>query len=1380
MKKRIIISIMAFLLINSFTLFAKDLNFTKEKLNVYNITSSIIQNDSDLELTLNGNISVKDFTYLDESDFLDFSNQNIDNEGFSSYFNSNSIINSNINFSSNYSDSSKELISNILIDSNSIAYVKGSYFNNNFIVSTSSVLYHSLGLYGDNPVNQSKNFPYETLNDTGIISCNFSINNISYIKNSSNVITEIKCNFIYICNYNKAYINNYKNLYILVNPIKNKYYISNLINLPDYETCTHNFLIDYSKINSSGHSIYCDKCKWTKIESHKFTYSYEGLINNQCDCGYNNKINLYIYNENNSLVFYKTIDSFSNISSDLKVEINNLLKKDGYKITKYNEQKYIPENEDYSNSNYQWINKGYVSYIPDYVNNVSIKYIPVYEKINVSTNTNNLKNSGGVSGGGSAKLNENNLFGEVELSPKTLNNLDTLLGETPATANYQYYSDAAGSLDKHVHSGASADYYQLDVNGTVPSINWKDSNQNIATVSSINSIVMTQDADYYYFNIDIDYESQNTPYDYTKMSGSTYQVMNGGTLYLSNNSINKLDYSYSKKIVYIKDFVDKYGYGSNTSFLSQHHYKINDSVSLTINEKQTTQKNTYEEYYKWSNSMTSITDTKTYTKDDSGVSDASNLTKDFYLSYKFPFEDVLYGRTGIANFSRTDYGNINTFAKKQILFTGGQQDFMMPKKPDYDMIISADHNQDNNLLYWNDNIIAKIKIKKSDINNYRYLNLYAPTAVSYNINGTPFAYSEANVSWGTYDKRDKLTISHGIHTYHSVHTQNAIDLLQFTYCDHKWKYEKINEEKHKKVCSKCMWEVEEDHDFKYEYDGINNNLCACGHIKNIKHYYEFSSNDVNDYNEILIASKSYIKPNPTKTGYKHIGYKKYLKHFKDMTNPVFDIASTSIVIDYIEDIIELPVLSDYFSTIFKAKYTPIKYKVHINSNNNKHLPINININEYECYYDEEYVLPNYDYGDYIMQGWTIASGSNIVNFKRNNAIKNISNVENDIINLYPVYDIKSYKFKFSKVNNLNLTINEDIEDLNCYINTNYTLPNNINIVGYTFKGWSLTKNSSQIDLVPNANIYNYTSNYENEIILYPVYEKNKYIFKFSEENILNLALSHIDDQIFYYNQEDYLKDSVNVRGYAFKGWSLVATSSNIDFYPNSRIYNYTLVNNKEYILYPVYDELSFTIVYSTQNGTYSNGNNTIIKNYKLSSTDNFLIPSVPSINQTFNKDNVLISEEIAVFKNYTDLNNKAYNSLFEVKSVVYNSLNNNEIFYLHYNYNRELKKYKTCNNSSGSGNSSGGSGGGSSSNRISNNTKPIENTTINITQPIFNFQSNKQNNKSKKEIKSKKTLYTFVSEVYDYYKQSLLIKTKNNLIEFIGRVYNKYKRNRTR
>lgn len=1061
----------------------------------------------------------------------------------------------------------------------------------------------------------------------------------------------------------------------------------------------------------------------------------------------------------------------TNITNNINItkeqnSINFIIIIDKEKISKIR-YLYIGTNKNIiNNSN----NISYKSCLSNYID--LLEYYDISKENSSSGLTSSIKNS----------KNIKNLK-ETMIPEKT----NTLFGEEPATANYVF--------DKGQESNSASHYYKAkQVGGAWTlenttysygvqnyTLNIKDEKQNIA-IATLNEIKMTQDDDYFYFDYDIKYDANNVLYDSTKNIGNgELQTINNGELFLSNKIINNISY----------DFKTTQGGGSvYGSSLSYNINKYNQSLDFKLNN-----------IYGGTQSI-DITNNANAVIDNNVNNPSSNL----YCTLKFPFEDYLGPRKIFADTNQwnTSANGSNShfiflYLRNQLLFTNGQANYLIPNKLNYNVFENTQYNNDLTKNYWNNRIKGTIKILKDDINNYRYLNMYCPTGLiatktdnflyrtypnySENINFLVAKEGTNSTNWGCVPS--KLTGN-------SIISNTGIDLLEYINCEHNWVHEVLNENQHITYCSNCKWKHTENHNYEYEYDGLTNNLCKCGWNKHIKHYYSFDSDLITDMEDVVLASSSYTRyNNPLKTGYKFKSFDKYLKYFENMTNPIFNVASTSIIDTYIGEVASMSEISDRFSTTYKAKYDPIKYYIHFNSENNMNLPINTDsINNMECLYDNEYDPPIISYTGYTFRGWSLATNSNIIEIPKREKIKNLTNIEDKIIDVYPVFEVFNYKFKFSTQSNIDkINITQNIDDLICYKDTEYFLPNNIDVIGYNFKGWNLSKlyvPNFGVDFTPNRRIYNYTNTEDKIFTLYPIYEPIKYKFKFSNENINNFTLNSIlNDEEFIYDEPKAINNAIKVRGYNLKGWSLKSTQSEPDFMPNEIILNYTSTNNKEFTLYPIYKELSFTIEYRTTIGNYSNGQQVATYSYITNSFNDFIYPEIYR-NQKFNNKGKLISENVLSFLGYNTEDNQVFKSYTQAKEYIFDNISENGILVLIFNGRVGVSNYT---DDGGGGGSSGGSGSSSITGTINN--MPI--TQIEITEIPVKEITIKVNNKPIKTIKkeqkiSKKDLIDLLNEVYSDFKDQNNIKDKtviyiddksyeNNkydIVDFVNDIYSDY------
>ena len=529
---------------------------------------------------------------------------------------------------------------------------------------------------------------------------------------------------------------------------------------------------------------------------------------------------------------------------------------------------------------------------------------------------------------------------------------------------------------------------------------------------------------------------------------------------------------------------------------------------------------------------------------------------------------------------------------------------------------------------------VKISIEKEYINNYRYLCI-----------------AEAFVQISAKSEHD-LSASYEGDSYCS----DTMDLKEYINCAHTWKYEVKDTTNHKMVCDKCKWEKDESHDYKYEYDGIKNNLCFCGFNKNVNHYFVYDSDNVEDKVVKLLASSSCTTyANPTKTGYVFKNYEQYYKYFNNMTNPVFSTTATKLTETKKGTITTLPTMSDRFSQKFVAKYDPLKYNVVFKANSN--LGFNVSLtgisNLTNISYDTEYAVPTVSYTGHVFKGWSLTSGSSTVNIKTTDKIKNLTTTNAKTINVYPVFEKNKYTFKFATQSNISkINITKNIADKTFEYGTKYNLPNNIEVTGYIFNGWTKTKGSKGIDFVKNAEIYNYTATNNQSITLYPVYEPIRYSVIYNEESNFEfkIDLAEINDLKNIEYDKSYDVQIVAFKGYTFKGWSYTKGSDNADLKIENKIKNLTTSNGKTFNVYPVFEKNKYIFKYATESNVdkikITEEINDLVceydKKYNLSNNVKVIGYNFIGWSLTKGSDRIDLNSNAEIF-NYTDERSKIVN-----------------------------------------------------------------------------------------------------------------------------------------
>ena len=161
-------------------------------------------------------------------------------------------------------------------------------------------------------------------------------------------------------------------------------------------------------------------------------------------------------------------------------------------------------------------------------------------------------------------------------------------------------------------------------------------------------------------------------------------------------------------------------------------------------------------------------------------------------------------------------------------------------------------------------------------------------------------------------------------------------------------------------------------------------------------------------------------------------------------------------------------------------------------------------------------------------------------------------------------------------------------------NTDILLNNKFAKIGYTFKGWSSTKNGS----VEYQNGSAYTMGADSVATLYAVWEANRNTIVFNGNgatggSMVNMTVA--TDSTAALTTNSYTKT-----GYTFIGWSTTKDGSVV--YTNGA--SYTMGTNSSYTLYAIWEANENTLVFNANSGLGNMSNMTISTNETVNLTSN--------------------------------------------------------------------------------------------------------------------------------------------------------------------------------
>lgn len=233
-------------------------------------------------------------------------------------------------------------------------------------------------------------------------------------------------------------------------------------------------------------------------------------------------------------------------------------------------------------------------------------------------------------------------------------------------------------------------------------------------------------------------------------------------------------------------------------------------------------------------------------------------------------------------------------------------------------------------------------------------------------------------------------------------------------------------------------------------------------------------------------------------------------------------------------------------------------------------------------------------------------------------------------------------------------INDDMTDKveeTCDTDCEYEKHKFSHKTGYKFKWYekyekdyakkeNLSTISNALNTLLIATVSEFDEKAGNKSIIYRArYDPIKFTFNYNNENNYNLKLEKkISKQTIYYDEDAWLKDNINVRGYVFKGWTFEKGGSKIELNKLQDVKNYTAEDLKEYDIYPVYNRMDYTLVYNSGNYYFHDGSKEQVVSYNFFDEGSLIFPNITS------KD--------IEYVGYADGDGNRYQNLSDVQKVI--------------------------------------------------------------------------------------------------------------------------------
>ncbi len=352
----------------------------------------------------------------------------------------------------------------------------------------------------------------------------------------------------------------------------------------------------------------------------------------------------------------------------------------------------------------------------------------------------------------------------------------------------------------------------------------------------------------------------------------------------------------------------------------------------------------------------------------------------------------------------------------------------------------------------------------------------------------------------------------------------------------------------------CGWYRGEDLVNDGVYKNVGDiNLKASWKAINYKITYDLKGGSLIKSNPLsyTIESNNIILNNPTKLGYEFIGWTG-----TDISKP-----SKGVII-YSNSTGDRTYTANW-------KFNGYKINYHLNGGlNNENNPIGFTI-AFENIY-----LKNPTKEGYIFGGWYKNEF-----FTTTSKITMIPTGSTGDIDIYAKWTPITYSVKFNANGGSGVMNNQlftyDIEqnlDENKYTRT-----------GYTFLGWSNSKNDIVSKYTDKVTVVNLGNKQDDIIEFYAIWKANTYEIRFDGNGATSGNMAN--EKFAYDTAKKLATNSYSKLGYEFVGWNTERDGSGTNYSNNESILNITTKENEEIVLYAQWKVVEYSITYNLNGGT---------------------------------------------------------------------------------------------------------------------------------------------------------------------------------------------------
>ena len=256
-----------------------------------------------------------------------------------------------------------------------------------------------------------------------------------------------------------------------------------------------------------------------------------------------------------------------------------------------------------------------------------------------------------------------------------------------------------------------------------------------------------------------------------------------------------------------------------------------------------------------------------------------------------------------------------------------------------------------------------------------------------------------------------------------------------------------------------------------------------------------------------------------------------------------------------------------------AQWTPINYSIKYDSNSGTGTMDNQNFT-----YDVESKLNdnNFTRKGYKFASWNTKADGTGVSYDNQDIIYNLSCKDKETVILYAQWTPINYSIKFDSNNGTGIMNNQTLTyDKEAKLNKNL-----LSRDGYIFANWNTKADGTGISYSDEQNVINLTTNDNDIITLYAIWQESGYIIKYDS----NGASGNMNNQIISMDKLSKLsKNTYKKDGYIFTSWNTKADGSGTSYKDEEEVKN--LANDKETIvLYAIWSPISYSVKFDGNSG----------------------------------------------------------------------------------------------------------------------------------------------------------------------------------------------------